>query len=125
MQPLTLDELMDEQACYNFLLTRLHPDGLHCPQGHALPPNQAPHDRHRAPVLDYRCRECGTVYNIFTNTIWSGSRYSCRTIVLLARGIALGVPTRRLAETLNLDRSNLIERRRKLQQQGNLERLSP
>ena len=29
-----LDGLLDEQACYDFLLRILHPDGLHCPHGH-------------------------------------------------------------------------------------------
>ncbi len=65
--------------------------------------------------MDYRCRECGAVYNLFTDTIWSGTRYSCRTIVSLLRGIALGVPNIRLAAALKLDRSNLIERRRKIE----------
>ena len=31
-----LDGLLDEQACYEFLLRILHPDGLHCPHGHPL-----------------------------------------------------------------------------------------
>ena len=49
-----LRSLMDEQACYNYLLEVLHPEGLHCPQGHALPAEQAPHDKQRAPIVDYR-----------------------------------------------------------------------
>ena len=69
-----LDELLDEQACYAFLLRVLHPDGLHCPQGHALPLDQAPHARHRAPILDYRCRTWGAVFNVFTGTSWSKTR---------------------------------------------------
>jgi hypothetical protein len=68
--------LMDEQACYNYLLEVLHPGGLHCLQDHPLPADQAPHDRHRAPIVDYRCRTCGAVFNMFTNTIWSKSRYN-------------------------------------------------
>ena len=119
-----IDELLDEQSCYDFLLRTLHPDGLHCPNGHRLPPDQAPHDRHRAPILDYRCRECGAVYNLFTHTIWSKSRYSCRQIVLILRGIAQGVPTKHLAEELKLDRSHLLARRHQIQQLVE-QRLSP
>ena len=52
-----------------FLRRALHPDGLACPHGHRLPPNQAPRDRHRAPIMDYRCRTCGSVFNLFTNTL--------------------------------------------------------
>lgn len=107
--------LMDEQVCYNYLLEVLHPGGLYCPQGHRLPADQAPHDRHRAPIVDYRCRMCGAVFNIFTNTIWSKSRYSCATIVLILRGIAQGVPTAHLAQELGIDRVHLLERRHQIQ----------
>lgn len=119
-----IDDLLDEQRCYDFLLRTLHPEGLHCPNGHPLPPNQAPHDRHRAPILDYRCRQCGAVYNLFTHTIWSKSHYSCRQIVLILRGIAQGVPTKHLAEELGIDRSHLLERRHQIQQLIE-QRLSP
>jgi transposase-like protein len=111
-----INELMDEQACYDFLLSVLHPEGLHCCNGHALPANQAPHDRHRAPIMDYRCRQCGSVYNIFSNTIWSKSHYSCSKIVLIVRGIAQGVPTKHLAEELEIDRSHLLSRRHQIQE---------
>jgi transposase-like protein len=111
-----IDELLDEQRCYEFLLRTLHPDGLRCPQGHPLPPDQQPHDRHRAPIMDYRCRQCGAVYNLFTGTCWRKTRYPCRKIVLLLRGIAQGVPTKHLAEELRLDRSQLLERRHAVQE---------
>jgi transposase-like protein len=107
--------LMDEQACYNYLLEVLHPEGLHCPQGHALPTDQAPHDKHRAPIVDYRCRRCGAVFNLFTHTIWSKSRYDCATIVLILRGIAQGVPTAHLAQELGIDRTHLLQRRHAIQ----------
>ena len=58
-----IDDLLDDAACYRLLLSVLHPDGLHCPKGHPLEAGQAPHDRHREPVLDYRCRTCGKVFN--------------------------------------------------------------
>ena len=110
-----LDELLDEQACYAFLLRVLHPDGLHCPHGHALPLDQAPHARHRAPILDYRCRTCGAVFNVFTGTIWSKTRYRCTTIVQILRGIAQGVPTKHLAAELGINRTHLLERRHQIQ----------
>jgi len=84
--------LLDEQACYDLLLQALHPDGLHCPQGHPLPPGQKPRDRHRAPVMDYQCRRCGAVYNIYTGTVLKGTRWPCSTGVLIRRGVAQGTP---------------------------------
>jgi transposase-like protein len=110
-----LDELLDEQACHDFLLRVLHPDGLRCPHGHALPVDQAPHDRHRAPIMDYRCRTCGAVFNLFTGTVWAKSRYRCPTIVQILRGIAQGVPTKHLAAELGIDRGHLLARRHQIQ----------
>ena len=107
--------LMNEQACYDYLLSVLHPQGLHCPQGHPLPADQGAHDRHRAPILDYRCQTCGTVFNLFTHTIWSKTRYSCATIVLILRGVAQGVPTAHLARELGIDRAHLLEHRHEIQ----------
>ena len=110
-----LDELLDEQACYDFLLRTLHPDGLHCPNGHALPNDQAPQDRHRAPIMDYRCRTGGAVFNLFTGTVWSKSRSRCTTIVQILRGIAQGVPTKHLAAELGIDRGHVVARRHHIQ----------
>ena len=113
-----LSELLDEQECYDYLLRTLHPDGLCCKHGHPVPPDQAPHDRSRAPILDYRCRQCGNVFNLFTNTVWEGTHYSCRTIVLIMRGFVQGTPTLQLADELGLDYGTLLERRHRIQQIG-------
>ena len=110
-----LDDLLDEHACYDFLLHVLHPDGLCCPHGHRLPAAQAVHDRHRVPILDYRCRTCGAVFNLFTGTIWTKSRYPCSTIVQILRGIAQGVPTQHLAAEVGVDRGHLLARRHHIQ----------
>ncbi len=111
-----IHHMMDEQACYNFLNDFLHPEGLSCPNHHPLPSDQAPHDRHRAPIVDYRCRHCGAVFNIFTGTLWTKTRFSCSTIVLILHGISRGVPTMQLAQELGLDRSHLLGRRRAIQE---------
>ena len=115
MMQFPLTTLLDEQACYDFLLQVLHPGGLACPHGHVLPSAQAPHDRHRAPIMDYRCRRCGAVFNLFTNTLFSKTRYRCSQIVLLLRGIAQGTPTKHLADELGIDRGHLLTRRHKIQ----------
>ncbi len=110
-----IDDMLDEQACHDCLLHVLHADGLHCPHGHPLPVGQAPHDRHRAPIMDYRCRSCGAVFNLFTGTVWAKSRYRCSTIVQILRGIAQGVPTKHLAEAVGIDRGHLLARRHRIQ----------
>ena len=111
-----IDDLLDEKQCYDFLVELLHPEGLFCPQGHELPADQAPHTgRERAPVVSYRCRECGAVFNVFTGTVLSGIRHDCSTIVLILRGFAQGVPTQHLADELDLDYSMLLTWRHRLQ----------
>ena len=100
---------------YKFLLKRLHPAGLKCKRGHILPSGQKPHDRSRDPIFDYRCRVCGNVFNIFSNTAWEGTQYGCPTIVLVMRGFTQGAPTLQLAEELVLDYGTLLDRRHKVQ----------
>ncbi len=113
-----ITELMDEQACYEFLVSVLHPKGLQCPVGHRVAAGQAPHMSDRAPVVDYRCRQCGKVFNVFTNTLWSGTHYSCRQVVLLVRGFAQGVPTLPLAKELKLNYETGLTRRHGWQEQA-------
>lgn len=110
-----IDELIDEEKAYKYLVKNLHPEGLHCPQGHKLPAGQAPHTQERAPVVSYRCRECGAVYHVFSGTALHGIRYPCHTIVLMLRGFAQGTPTAHLAEELGCDYSNLLTWRHELQ----------
>ena len=110
-----IQELMDEQKCYDYLLKVLHPQGLKCPAGHPVGPEQKPHDRHRAPLWDYRCSACGRVFNAFTASVWAGSRYTCVQMVLILRGIAQGTPTEHLADELGINRPHLLEKRHEIQ----------
>jgi len=49
-----IQDLMDETACYQYLLDVLHPEELHCPRCQAREGFQV-HRYFREPVLDYRC----------------------------------------------------------------------
>ena len=69
----------------------------------------------RAPVMDYRCKTCGSVFNLFTGTIWAGTHYSCAKIVLILRGFAQGTSTRQLAEELECDYGTLLGYRHEIQ----------
>jgi len=113
-----IENLMDEEACYKLLYEVLHPEGLSCPKGHALPADQAPHQQERAPIMDYRCRECGSVFNIFSQTTLSGISFSCCEIVLMLRGFVQGDTTHHIAQELGRDYSNLLNWRHRLQGQA-------
>jgi transposase-like protein len=107
-----LDRL-DEQACYDFLVEQLHPDGLRCPRCQSR--RYAVHDSHRDPILDYRCRRCGSVFNAWAGTALQHSHRSAAQWVLILRGIAQGTPTARLARELGCSRRHLLELRHRLQ----------
>lgn len=107
-------DLMDGDACYQFLVDTLHPDGLHCP-GCGRSDVLSVHDRHRRPVFDYRCRNCGSVFNAYTGTPLQKTHHTPAQLVLILRGVWQGVPTARLARELGCDRKHLLELRHKLQ----------
>lgn len=107
-------DLMDEQACYDKLVGWLHPDGLTCPRCRGTDTFYV-HRRERAPILDYRCRECRCVFNAFTGTALQGTKRRPVALLLILRGFAQGVPTAQLARELGCDRLELLRFRHKLQ----------
>jgi transposase-like protein len=107
-------DLMDTGACYRFLVTTLHPDGLRCPRcGRA--DDHPVHDRHRPPVFDYQCRGCRAVFNAYTGTPLQKTHRTPPQLVLILRGIWQAAPTARLARELGCDRKHLLELRHRLQ----------
>jgi hypothetical protein len=107
-----LTNLLDEQACYEFLVEALHPRGLRCPAcgGRHLTIHRA----HRDPVLDHRCA-CGRVFNAWTGTALQGTQRRPSELVLIVRGIAHGTPTAQLARELGCSRWHLLQLRHRLQ----------
>ena len=107
-----LIDLLDEDACYDFLVDALHPDGLSCPACGSR--HLTVHRGHRAPVLDYRCA-CGRVFNAWTGTALQGTQRRPGALLLIIRGIAQGTPTAQLARELGCSRFHLLELRHRLQ----------
>ena len=68
----SLNDYLDEDACYGKLVELLHPDGLACPRC-GLRQRLGVHHRHRAPVQDFQCGDCGRVFNAWTGTILRGT----------------------------------------------------
>lgn len=111
----SIKKFMSIEICYNFLLDLLHPNGLHCPCGEELSCSQRPHKYRKNKLKCYKCRICGKVYNVFTDTIFSGIHYDCITIVLMLRGFLQGKTTSHLSKELELSYNNLLIWRHKLQ----------
>lgn len=108
-------DLMDQGACYGRLLELLHPEGLACPRCAARDGLNVHRRRPGSPVIDYRCKGCRRVFNLYTGTPWQGTHFDPATILLILRGIAQGTPTARLARELGLSRPHLLELRHEIQ----------
>jgi hypothetical protein len=113
MMDFPIADLMDEHACYHWLSELLHPGGLACPGCGGT--DAFVHRHHREPVLDYRCKACGAVYNAVTGTDWSGTHFRPSQIVLILRGFAQGRSTAGLARELGCSRGHLLDRRHRMQ----------
>jgi transposase-like protein len=109
-----IDTLLDEQKCYDHLVSLLHQGTIGCP--HCQSHQKAVHSYQRLPVLTYRCRACGKFFNLFTRTVFQGTHYPCSVVVLLLRGVAQGVSTLQLSQELDIDYSNLLKLRHQLQE---------
>lgn len=112
-----IGDLMDETACYDFLVELLHPDGLACPRRGDRDGLKV-HRRDRAPILVYRCTGCRRIFNAFTGTTLRGTKRRPIELVLILRGIAQGVSTAQLARELGCSRPELLEFRHRLQELG-------
>ena len=110
-----IGDLMDESACYEFLVGLLHPDGLACPHCGDSDPLKV-HRRDRAPILVYRCGACRRVCTAFTKTALQGTKRRPIDLVLILRGIAQGVSTAQLARELGCSRPELLGFRHRLQE---------
>jgi len=110
-----IGELMDQTACYEFLVELLHPDGLACPHCGDRDRLRV-HRRDRAPILAYRCTACRRICTAFTRTVLQGTKRRPVELVLILRGIAQGVSTAQLARELGCSRPELLEFRHRLQE---------
>lgn len=111
-----IQELMDYESCYRYLEKLFHPSGLSCLCGQNVAKDQRPHKYRVNKLPCFKCRNCGKVFNIFTNTIFQGIHYDCIVIVLMLRGFSQGKTTQHLSEELSVSYNSLLDWRHKLQE---------
>lgn len=115
-------DLMDQERCYEFLVTTLHPEGLCCTACQKPVAAARVRDRSRAPLVKYTC-PCGRGYHAFSGTLWQGTHKSCAQIVSILQGFSQGKTTAQLARELGMDRVHLLVLRHGLQ--ANAEKARP
>jgi transposase-like protein len=111
-----ITKLLGDQASEKWLLRHLHPNGLRCPACQAgLKQARKFRVARRTQLSDYRCRQCGTVYNLYTGTVFAHKQLRPQQVVMLLRGICKGEPSTTLAEENAMSWRTVHELRRVLQ----------
>ena len=107
-----IDDLLDNDACLNWLERHLHPEGMRCPCCGAAERRSA---RRAAAFPAYRCKRCDRFYTVLTGTSFAKTRQTPAKLVLILRGIAKGEPTARLARELGVSRRQMHTLRQRVQ----------
>ena len=97
-----ITELLDERESIAWVEKHFHPQGLRCPSCGATVDRARAFRTRKRGLVDYRCRDCQHVYNLYTGTIFTGSNLSPQRVVLLVRGVCKGDPATVLAEELGV-----------------------
>ena len=119
-----IKELMDREACLQWIEAYFHPEGLKCPHCEAKL-EQAYWFRKtiRSDLDVYRCQVCKGIYNLYSNTVFEGRHFTPEQTVLFIRGVCQKKPTAQLARELSLSRTTATEVRHQLQ--ANAEKAQP
>lgn len=110
-----LDDLLDDERCYRWLLERRWPGGKPvCPRCGETERIHV-HNRDQAPVEDFRCKTCRRVFNVHTGTVFRKTRRRCSHVILIIQGFMQGKSTNLLARELGCEYDTLLELRHRYQ----------
>jgi transposase-like protein len=116
-----ITDLLSEQQCVEWIIQHFHPQGLRCPRCGASTDQARQFRSTSRGLIDYRCKNgCNTFYNLYTNTIFSGTNLRARQVVLLLRGVCKGESTKTLAAEIGLSRVSVHRWRKRLQENSYL-----
>jgi len=113
--------LLSPEQSEQWLLDHFHPEGLKCPYC------QSPVERagvfrvtRKSELKVYRCKDCQSIYNLYTGTVFQQRQIRPQQAVLLIRGVLKGEPSDVLSRELELDYVTVLQLRRKLQDHAQL-----
>ena len=115
-----IEELMDEDKCYDWLLTYFHDGELCCPRCGST--DYRAHTSTRKPIIQFKCHDCSTYFNVFTATEFKGTKWRCSRVVTVLRGFLKGESTRSMSKELRLSYPNLLYLRHRLMENAYLNR---
>ena len=109
-------ELMDREACLQWLGAYFHPAGLKCPHCQAdVTQANGFRQTKRSQVPVYRCKACMGIYTVYSGTVFAGREFRPEQTVLFLQGVLQGKPTAQLARELGISRMTVTEVRHQLQ----------
>jgi transposase-like protein len=115
-------ELLDDENSTAWILQHFHPKGLKCPKCQKGLEQSRKFRRTQTSELEvHRCKDCGTIYNLYTGTIFQASQWTPVQVVLLLRGICKGETTCELAAELQLNYKTVLTMRHRVQANAELE----
>jgi transposase-like protein len=113
-----ITELLDEVESSRWIAQYFHAQGFRCPCCKTGVEGARVFRSSKRGVVDYRCKHCDCVYNLYTGTVFAGCGLSPRQAVLLVRGVCKGESSATLAKELGLCRSTVHLLRQKVQTNG-------
>ena len=113
-----LTELLDEAERSRWIAQYFHAQGFRCPRCKTGVERARVFRSSKRGVVDYRCKHCDGVYNLYTGTVFAGCGLSPRQVVLLVRGVWKGESSALLAGELGGGRSTGHLLRQQVQANG-------
>lgn len=113
-----ITDLLDDASSSQWIVQYFHPQGFGCPHCQAGVEQARVFRSSKRGLVDYRCKHCKRVYNLYSRTVLAGCGLSARQAVLLVRGICKGESSATLAEELGVCRSTVHLLRQKVQANG-------
>ena len=111
-----ITELMDRQACIQWLEEYFQPTGMKCPHCQASIDRAIWFRKTKCSDLDvYRCKVCRGIYNLYSETVFEGTHFTPEQTVLFLREVLQGKPTAKLARELKISRTTALVLRHRLQ----------
>lgn len=101
-----IDDLLDEEKCYAHLVEHFHNGHLRCSKCGGT--NYYAHKNHRKPVIQFKCRDCATYFNVYTGTAFQATRWRCSQVVMILRGFLKGDSTLSMSKEMRLGYRNLL-----------------
>ena len=108
--------LLDQTDCESWLLEYFHPEGLKCRNCRADVSAAHLFRRTKKSQLQvYRCNQCHSAYNLYTNTVFQQRHLTPQQVILLLRGVLKGETSAELADELGVNYQTVLDIRRDLQ----------